>query len=86
VWIQHNNDELVADSEAWQIVDQLVRADAEPLVQKAFPDSFEETELKSVLAERGIGRLFVAGAQTDECVRSTVSGGGAAAIALRAER
>ena len=47
---------------------------AEPLVQKRYPDSFEETDLESVLAARGVGRLVVAGAQTDECVRSTLHG------------
>ena len=53
---------------------ELVRHDSEPLVQKAYGDSFEETDLESVLAARGIGRLFVAGAQTDECIRSTLHG------------
>ena len=74
VWVQHNADDLPAGSESWQYVPELVRHDAEPLVQKAYGDSFEETDLESVLAARGIGRLFVAGAQTDECIRSTLHG------------
>ena len=74
VWVQHNSDELRAGSESWQYVPELVRHDSEPLVQKAYGDSFEETDLESVLAARGIGRLFVAGAQTDECIRSTLHG------------
>jgi nicotinamidase-related amidase len=74
VWVQHNSDDLQRDSDAWQIVADLDRGDAEPVVQKAYADSFEETELESVLAERGIGRLFVSGAQTDECIRSTLHG------------
>jgi isochorismate hydrolase len=74
VWVQHNSDELPKDSETWQYVPELERRDAEPLVQKAYGDSFEETDLESVLAERGIGRLYVAGAQTDECIRSTLHG------------
>lgn len=74
VWIQHNNDELRRDTEPWRYVPELVRRDAEPLVQKWYGDSFEETDLESVLAARGIGRLFVTGAQTDECVRSTLHG------------
>jgi nicotinamidase-related amidase len=74
VWVQHNSDELLRDSESWQYVPELVRRDSEPLVQKAYGDSFEETDLESVLAARGIGRLFVAGAQTDECIRSTLHG------------
>jgi nicotinamidase-related amidase len=74
VWVQHNSDDLPRDSEAWQYVPELVRRDAEPLVQKAYPDSFEDTELESVLAARGIGRLVLSGAQTDECIRSTLHG------------
>jgi nicotinamidase-related amidase len=74
VWVQHNSENLPRGSEPWQIVPELSRQDGEPLVEKAYPDSFEATDLESVLAERGIGRLFVSGAQTDECVRSTLHG------------
>ncbi|HEX3789119.1 MAG TPA: isochorismatase family protein [Pseudonocardiaceae bacterium] len=74
VWVQHNSDELATGSDNWQYVPELSRRDSEPLVQKAYGDSFEETELESVLAERGVGRLFVSGAQTDECIRSTLHG------------
>jgi nicotinamidase-related amidase len=74
VWVQHNSDDLRRDSEPWQIVPELQREGAEALVQKAYADSFEETDLEPVLAERGIGRLIVAGAQTDECIRSTLHG------------
>ncbi|WP_326566962.1 isochorismatase family protein [Amycolatopsis rhabdoformis] len=74
VWVQHNSDAMPRDSEKWQYVPELARRDTEALVQKAYPDSFEETDLESVLAERGIGRLFVSGAQTDECIRSTLHG------------
>jgi nicotinamidase-related amidase len=74
VWVQHNSDDLPKDSEAWQFVPELVRAHAEPLVQKEYADAFEATDLEPVLAGRGIGRLFLAGAQTDECIRSTLHG------------
>jgi nicotinamidase-related amidase len=74
VWIQHNSDELPAGSERWQYVPELVRRESEPLVQKAYGDSFEETDLEAVLAERGIGALLISGAQTDECIRSTLHG------------
>ncbi|HEX4722419.1 MAG TPA: isochorismatase family protein [Pseudonocardiaceae bacterium] len=74
VWIQHSSDELPRDSDNWQYVPELVRVDSEPLVHKTYGDSFEETDLESVLAERGIGRLVIAGAQTDACIRSTLHG------------
>jgi nicotinamidase-related amidase len=74
VWVQHNSDQLVSGTDSWSYVPQLVRADAEALVQKTYADSFEATDLEDVLAGRGIGRLLVAGAQTDECVRATLHG------------
>jgi len=73
-WIQHNSEDLAPDSKSWQYVRELVRRDGEPLVQKAYGDSFEETELESVLAARGVGRLVVTGAATDACIRSTLHG------------
>jgi nicotinamidase-related amidase len=74
VWVQHNDQNVVRGSEGWQIVPELKRDDAEPLVEKSYADSFEETSLESVLADLGVGRLVVAGAQTDECIRSTLHG------------
>jgi nicotinamidase-related amidase len=72
--VQHSDDHLRRDSESWQYVPELVRRDSEPLVHKSYGDSFEDTELEAVLAQRGVGRLIVTGAQTDECVRSTLHG------------
>jgi nicotinamidase-related amidase len=74
VWVQHNDQDLPRDSESWQYVPELVRREQEPLVHKTYGDAFEETDLESVLADRGIGRLFVAGAQTDACIRATLHG------------
>lgn len=74
VWVQHNSEELVRGSDNWAYVPELVPADSEPLVQKMFGDSFEDTDLEEVLAKGGIGRLVVAGAETDACIRSTIHG------------
>jgi nicotinamidase-related amidase len=75
VWVAHNDEGMPLDSDQWQYVDELVRADDEPLVNKTYGDSFEDTELEDVLAEKGVGRLVVTGAQTDACIRSTLHGG-----------
>jgi nicotinamidase-related amidase len=74
VWVQHNSKELPTGSEAWQYVPELVMEESEPVVQKRYGDSFEDTDLETVLAARGVGRVIVAGAQTDACVRSTLHG------------
>src|SRR3954469_6528242 len=70
VWVQHTSDELPTDSEPWQYVPELVREDSEPVVHKTYGDSFEDTDLEALLAERRVGRLIVTGAQTDACIRS----------------
>jgi len=74
VWVQHSDDQLPRDSESWQYVPELVRRDSEPLVHKSYGDSFEGTQLEAVLADGGVGRLIVTGAQTDACIRSTLHG------------
>ena len=74
VWVQHSDEELERGSEAWRIVPELAPDEAEPLVEKHYGDSFEDTDLETVLSGLGVGRLVVAGAQTDECVRSTLHG------------
>jgi len=74
VWVQHSNEELVTGSDAWRIVPELTPANAEPLVEKTYDDSFEDTSLETVLSQLGVGRLVIAGAQTDACIRSTLHG------------
>ena len=74
VWVRHSSDNLAQGSDEWQIVPELNPDDGEPLVEKRYPDSFEETTLESVLGDLAVGRLVVVGAQTDECVRSTLHG------------
>jgi len=74
VWVQHSDEQLEMGSGAWEYVPELARRESEPLVHKTFGDSFEDTDLEAVLARAGIGRLVVAGAQTDSCIRSTIHG------------
>jgi nicotinamidase-related amidase len=74
IWVQHSDADLQEGSEEWEYVDELQRAESEPLVQKHYGDSFEDTDLESELAARGVGRLVVSGAQTDACIRSTLHG------------
>jgi nicotinamidase-related amidase len=74
VWVQHNDEGLPRGSDEWRIVPELAPEDAEPLVEKSYGDSFEETDLETVLSDLGVGRLVVVGAQTDQCVRSTLHG------------
>jgi nicotinamidase-related amidase len=74
IWVRHSGERLVKGSDDWLITPELAPNDAEPHVEKLYGDSFEDTTLESVLSGLGVGRLFVVGAQTDECVRSTLHG------------
>lgn len=74
VWVQHSDEGLPRDSDGWQYVAELTRTESEPVVHKSYGDSFEDTDLEQVLAELKVGRLIVAGAQTDACIRSTLHG------------
>ncbi len=74
VWVQHFSDELAKGSDPWRIVPELAPDAAEPLIEKAYGDSFEETTLETVLSDLGVGRLVITGAQTDACIRSTLHG------------
>jgi Isochorismatase family len=74
VWIQHSDENLTKGSDEWRIVPELAPGDTEPIVEKHYADAFEDTTLETVLADLGVGRLVVSGAQTDECIRSTLHG------------
>jgi nicotinamidase-related amidase len=75
VWVQHSDEELSKGSDDWRIVPELAPDDSEPLVDKSYGDSFDDTILESVLSGLGVGRLIVVGAETDACIRSTIHGG-----------
>src|SRR6185312_1506848 len=56
VWVQHSSDMLEKGSEEWRIVPELAPGSAEPLVEKTYPDSVEDTTLESVLSGLAVGR------------------------------
>jgi len=74
VWLQHSDEQLVKGSDDWRIVPELTPGEAEPLLEKHYGDAFEGSTLEAVLSGLGVGRLVVVGAQTDECIRSTIHG------------
>jgi nicotinamidase-related amidase len=74
IWVQHVSRELPQGSDVGRIVPELSPAPSEPVIQKEYGDAFEETTLEATLADLGVGRLIVTGAQTDACIRSTLHG------------
>jgi nicotinamidase-related amidase len=65
VWVQQSDERLVPGSDAWRIVAELAPGDGEPLIDKHYA---------AARVGLGVGRLVVVGAQTDECIRSTLHG------------
>jgi nicotinamidase-related amidase len=74
IWVQHSDQQLAPGSNDWRIVPELAVCGNEPVVEKNYGDSFEDTTLERVLSDLGVGRLIVVGAQTDACIRSTIHG------------
>jgi nicotinamidase-related amidase len=75
VWVQHNDEAMTIGSAGWGIVDQLVRAEGEPRIDKHYGDSFADTELESVFEKLEVGHIVLCGAQTDACITATMYGG-----------
>lgn len=78
VWVRHHVPQLPAEAPESEFVAELeeLRSQAqEPVVVKQYRAAFEDTDLEDVLAGLGVGRLLVAGAETDACIRSTIHGG-----------
>lgn len=74
VWVQDCGGDRAHGSDPWRIVPELSPAEDDPQVDKLYGDSFEDTPLEDLLAGLGVGRLLVAGVQTDACVRATLHG------------
>ena len=74
VWVQHSDEWMPIGSDDWQIVAELTPADGEARVGKLYRNSFEATDLESVLNKLDVGHVYVSGAQTNNCVRFTSHG------------
>lgn len=74
IWAQHSDDQVPFGSDRWALVPELKKGESEPLVHKSYADAFEDTDLEDILAALDVGHLVVVGAQTDECIRSTLHG------------
>ena len=71
IWVKHSDEGMKIDSEGWQIVTELIPLEGETIIQKTFRSSFDATTLEDTLCELGISKLFICGAQTNNCIRHT---------------
>lgn len=54
-----------------RLLEELERADGEPLIHKTSHNAFTTTNLQQLLTERGIRELTVCGIRTEQCVETT---------------
>ncbi|SDU88350.1 Nicotinamidase-related amidase [Microlunatus sagamiharensis] len=72
VWVQDDDGDHRAGTPGGQLVEGLEPVAGEALVSKRYGDAFAETDLEDVLAARGVGRLVLVGAASEQCIRSTL--------------
>jgi nicotinamidase-related amidase len=75
IWIQHCEPEMEIGSAGWEIVPELRPLPGEPIIQKRYRSSFEDTELDETLANLSVGHLYICGAESNNCVRHTSHAG-----------
>ncbi len=72
-FVQHEDQDIVAETTLWDFVDDLdVRRDADRFVRKTHGSAFHDTDLAETLAQLGIDEVVVCGLQSEFCVDSTV--------------
>jgi nicotinamidase-related amidase len=71
VFIQHEDEELVAGSEAWKIADTAQAQSSDHFVSKRTPDSFLNTPLGALLEQHAIKHVVICGYATEFCVDTT---------------
>ncbi len=71
VWVQHSDDELKFGSDPWKLAPNFVPTPNEVVVHKKHNSSFAKTDLDQTLKSRNIGRIVLAGAATNWCIRAT---------------
>jgi len=63
---------FLPDTSGMKIHQSVAPAPGEPVVQKNFPSSFQQTSLAEILRDLSVHRLIICGAMTHMCIDSTV--------------
>jgi len=73
ILIQHEapDDPLEYGAEGWKLADGLDTQPTDIRLRKKATDSFHNTELQTLLQERGVKKLIICGMQSDFCVDTT---------------
>jgi nicotinamidase-related amidase len=71
VWVQHTDSDIPAGTHAWEIVPEVIPEPGDIKMQKRYNSCFEQTGLNALLSKLEVGRVVLAGAATNWCIRST---------------
>ena len=72
VWEGDDAEYLAAGTPGGEIHESVRPVAGEPVTQKAYPNSFRETDLERKLRDAGVSDLVIAGMMTSMCVDATV--------------
>ena len=73
MFVQHEDEWLLAGSQAWELVRELdARVDADIFVGKRHGSAFHATPLEATLHRLGVYEVVLCGLQTEFCVDSTL--------------
>lgn len=72
VFAQHQDADLQPGTAGWRFAASIAPAPGERVVAKEYRDSFAGTTLEATLAELDVTHLVLAGAASDNCIRSTM--------------
>ncbi len=74
VYVQHDGESghpAEVGTRGWEIADRIVPSDDEPVIRKRACDSFDDSDLGTVLRERDVERVVTVGFATEQCVDTT---------------
>lgn len=74
IYIKHNGGvghPLEKNTKSWEIHKQIIPNKGELVIEKKYPDSFQDTKLSETLADLSISSLYIVGNQTEYCIDTT---------------
>ncbi|OTN75330.1 hypothetical protein A5886_000400 [Enterococcus sp. 8G7_MSG3316] len=72
IFVQHEDEELVYGTTAWQLHPQLHHEPTDIYTRKTHANSFFQTDFAEILHDLGVKRIEFAGAQTEYCMDGTI--------------
>lgn len=71
IWVQHGDNELIKNSQEWEIDPRLEQSSDDYYIEKKYNSSFEKTNLNELVKQLGVSKIVLAGAASNWCIRST---------------